>query len=137
MPAQDDAHFRRGRRTVYELYNVAVAELTGVFLTMKAMEEQSSLEQFDAGQVLKMIQYSAHVTAELCKGQAMDLASKGQQMTIEQLNMLCFYKTGLSFEASLVIPAILAYAEDKEIEELKNLPIMQGSHFKLRTTYWM
>jgi len=132
LPAQDDAHFRRGRRTVHELYNVAVAELTGVFLTMKAMEEQSSLEQFDAGQVLKMIQYSAHVTAELCKGQAMDLASKGQQMTIEQLNMLCFYKTGLSFEASLVIPAILAYAEDKEIEELKKFAYHAGIAFQIK-----
>ena len=48
----------------------------------------------------------------MCKGQAMDLDSKGKQLTLEQLNMMCFYKTGIAFEASLIMPAILAHANE-------------------------
>ena len=44
----------------------------------------------------------------MCKGQAMDLSSKGKKLTLEQLNTMCFYKTGIAFEASLIMPAMLA-----------------------------
>lgn len=58
--------------------------------------------------VLKLIQYSAQTTTEMYKDQAMDFESKGKQLTLEQLKMLCFYKTGIAFEASLLMLAILA-----------------------------
>ena len=55
---------RRGRPTLHEVYNIAISELTGLFLTQKAIEEQTSLDQFDSKTVLKLIQYSAQITAE-------------------------------------------------------------------------
>ena len=91
-----------------QVYNIAIAELTGLFLTQKAIEEQASLDQFDSKTVLNLIRYSAQMTENMCKGQAMDLNSKGKQLTLEQLNIMCFYKTGIAFEASLIMPAILA-----------------------------
>ena len=112
LPSQDNASIRRGHPTLHQVYNIAIAELTGLFLTQKAIEEQASLEQFDARTVLKLIQYSAQMTADMCRGQAMDLESKGKPLTLEQLNMMCFYKTGIGFEASLIMPAILADAKE-------------------------
>ena len=108
LPSQDNASIRRGRSTLHRVYNTAIAELTALFLTQKAMEEQTLLQGIDSKAVLNLIQYSARITQEMCKGQAMDLGSKGKPLTLEQLNTMSHYKTGLAFEASLIGPAILA-----------------------------
>ncbi|MGP7817344.1 polyprenyl synthetase family protein [Niallia sp. 01092] len=132
LPSQDNASIRRGRPTVHEVYNIAIAELSGLFLTQKAIEEQTSLDQFDAKTVLKLIQYSAQMTGEMCKGQAMDLDSRGKLLTLEQLNTICFYKTGIGFEASLIMPAILANAKDLEIKVLKKFSYHAGIAFQIK-----
>lgn len=132
LPSQDNASIRRGRPTLHETYNKATAELTGLFLTQKATEEQASLETFDPKAVLKMIQYSSFITAEMCKGQAMDLESRGKRLNLEQLNTLCFYKTGIGFEASLIMPAILAKASEEEIKCLKKYAYHAGIAFQIK-----
>lgn len=132
LPSQDNADTRRGRPTLHEAYNFAIAELTGLFLTQKAVEEQASLDQFDPKTVLNLIRYAAGVTGNMCKGQAMDLASKGRELTLEQLNTLCFYKTGLAFQASFVMPAILAHVKEPEIEALKKLAFHAGIAFQIK-----
>lgn len=132
LPSQDNASIRRGRPTLHQVYNSAVAELTGLFLTQKAIEEQASLDGFDAKTVLSLIQYSAKVTEVMCQGQAMDLNAKGKPLTLEQLNRMCFYKTGIAFEASLIMPAILAHAEAFEIDALKKFAHHAGIAFQIK-----
>ena len=132
LPSQDNSAIRRGRPTLHEVYNTATAELAGLFLTQKAVEEQASLYDFDARTVLKMIQYSAHMTQNMCKGQAMDLASKGKPLTLEQLTNISFYKTGIAFEASIIMPAILAEAKESELKALKNFARYAGIAFQIK-----
>lgn len=131
LPSQDNAPIRRGRPTLHEVYNSATAELTSLFLTQKAMEEQTTLP-FDAKTVLRLIQYTAQMTADMCKGQIMDLDSKGKHLTLEQLNTLSYYKTGLAFEAALIMPAILARAEEKEMAILKKFAHHAGIAFQIK-----
>ncbi|RDW16479.1 geranyl transferase [Oceanobacillus arenosus] len=132
LPAQDNADLRRGNQTLHQAYNIATAELTGLFLTQKAVEEQASLEKFDAKTVLQLIHYSAGVTAEMCRGQAMDLKTKGEILTLEQLNQMCFYKTGLGFEAALILPAILAGVDDVEKQLLTKFARHAGIAFQIK-----
>ncbi|MEH7110544.1 polyprenyl synthetase family protein, partial [Bacillus sp. JJ1764] len=132
LPSQDNAAFRRGRPTLHQVFNSATAELTGLFLTQKAIEEQASITHFDAKTVLGLIQYSAMVTEEMCKGQTMDLNSKGKALTVEELNTLCFYKTGMAFEASLIMPAILANANAAEMDSLKKFARHAGIAFQIK-----
>lgn len=132
LPSQDNASMRRGRATVHQVYNTAIAELTGLFLTQRAVEEQSSLEQFDSKTVLKLIQYSAQAAEKMCQGQAMDLDSKGKRLTVEQLRMICFYKTGIAFEASLILPAILAKVNELEMKALKKYACHAGIAFQIK-----
>jgi len=132
LPSQDNASIRRGRPTLHQVYNMAIAELTGLFLTQKAIEEQASLEHFDSKTVLNLIRYSTQVTEDMCKGQAMDLESKGKLLTLEELNRMCFYKTGIAFEASLIMPAILAHAKDFEMEALKKFAHHAGIAFQIK-----
>jgi geranylgeranyl pyrophosphate synthase len=132
LPSQDNASIRRGRTTLHRVYNIATAELTGLFLTQKATREQVSLDKFDPKAVLNLIQYSAQMTEDMCKGQAMDLDSKGKPLTLAQLNKLCFYKTGLAFEAALIMPAILAQVKKVEMEALKKFAYHAGIAFQIK-----
>ncbi|MBH5316219.1 polyprenyl synthetase family protein [Paenibacillus sp. GSMTC-2017] len=132
LPSQDNASTRRGRPTLHQVHNSATAELTGLFLIQKATEEQASLDAFDPKVVLKLMKYSSQKAADMCKGQAMDVHSKGKTFTLEQLNMMCFYKTGIAFEASLVMPAILAQVGDSEISSLKKFAYHAGIAFQIK-----
>lgn len=132
LPSQDNASTRRGRQTLHQVHNSATAELTGLYLIQKAIGEQSSLDQFNAETVLALIQYSAQKAEDMCMGQAMDLDSKGKALTLEQLNMVCFYKTGVAFEACLVMPAMLAQVKEPEIAALKKFAYHMGIAFQIK-----
>ncbi|WP_088834894.1 polyprenyl synthetase family protein [Paenibacillus tyrfis] len=132
LPSQDNASIRRGRPTLHRVHNSATAELTGLLLIQKAIQEQASLDRFDAKTVLALMKYSAEMAENVCVGQAMDLSSKGKAMTLEQLNTICFYKTGIVFEAALVMPAILAQVNEKEIEVLKTFAYHAGIAFQIK-----
>ncbi|SFS54713.1 polyprenyl synthetase family protein [Paenibacillus sp. 453mf] len=132
LPSQDNAPTRRGRATLHEVHSSATAELTGLFLIQKATEEQASLHQFDPASVLSLIQYSSQKAGEICMGQAMDLNSKGKPLTLAELDMICFYKTGIGFEASLVMPAILAKADEAEMNLLKKYAYHAGIAFQIK-----
>lgn len=132
LPSQDNASTRRGRPTLHQAHNSATAELTGLYLIQKAIEEQASLEAFDAKTVLALMRYSSQKAGDICMGQAMDLHSKGKALTLEQMNMICFYKTGIAFEASLVMPAILAQVQETEIAALKTFAYHAGIAFQIK-----
>ncbi|MDI7742581.1 polyprenyl synthetase family protein [Lysinibacillus fusiformis] len=132
LPSQDNASYRRGRPTVHEMYNVAIAELTGLFLTQRAIEQQTFLEEFDAKTVLELVRYSSQVTANMCKGQVMDLESKGKRLSKDELETMCFYKTALGFEAALLMPAILAEAKESERAALKKFSRHAGIAFQIK-----
>jgi len=132
LPSQDNASFRRGKSTVHQAYNTAIAELTGLFLTQNATFEQASLTHFDPKTVLKLIQYSSGSTMDMCKGQAMDLESKGKHLSLDELNMMCFLKTGKGFEAALIMPSILAQADEFKINALKKFAYHAGIAFQIK-----
>lgn len=132
LPSQDNAETRRGKPTLHVSYNEAIAQLTGLYLTQKAYEEQTMLQNFNAEVILTLIRYSSEITASMCKGQAMDLASKERLLTIDELEEMCFYKTGLGFEASLVMPAILAQVPKYEIDSLKKFAKHAGIAFQIK-----
>ncbi|MCR8644278.1 polyprenyl synthetase family protein [Paenibacillus sp. N1-5-1-14] len=132
LPSQDNASTRRGRATLHMVHNEATAELTGIFLILKAVREQASMKQYDPKTVLALMHYSAEKTEEMCMGQAMDLHSKSKPLTLDELNTICFYKTGIAFEACLVMPAILAQVNDFEIEALKKYAYHAGIAFQIK-----
>lgn len=132
LPSQDDSAIRRGRPTIHTVYNTAIAELTGLFLTQQAIEEQTFLHHFNPEVVLRLIRYSAKTTAEMCRGQAMDLQVRNRKTTVSALEELCYYKTGLAFEAALITPAILAKANESEINKLKRFAYHAGIAFQIK-----
>ncbi|MGL5086406.1 MAG: polyprenyl synthetase family protein, partial [Clostridium sp.] len=132
LPSQDNANARRGRKTLHEVYDVATVELTSIFLTQQAIQEQTLLDSFDCKNVIKLIKYSTKVAKDMCSGQWIDLNSKGKPLTLEELKNMCFYKTGIAFEACLMMPAILANKNELEIEALKKFARFAGIAFQIK-----
>lgn len=132
LPSQDNSSTRRGRTTLHEKYSSATAELSALLLIQKGVQEQAMLTKFDPSTVLSLMRYSAEKAEEMCIGQGMDLRSRGHLLTVEQLRQLCFLKTGVAFEASLVMPAILAKATDEELNTIKRFAYHTGIAFQIK-----
>ncbi|MFI2855876.1 polyprenyl synthetase family protein [Paenibacillus sp. JSM ZJ436] len=132
LPSQDNAATRRGRPTLHKVYDSASAELAGVYLIQKAMQEQASLTSFDPSRVQTLMKYSAERAGDMCAGQMKDLSTRGQTLTLEELNALCYYKTGIAFEASLVMPAILAGTPADVIDSIKKFAYHAGIAFQIQ-----
>ncbi|OWA35561.1 geranyl transferase [Saccharibacillus sp. O16] len=132
LPSQDNADTRRGRQTLHTRYDGATAELSGLLLIQQGVREQSRIQGFKAETVLELMHYSARKAEELCMGQALDLKSRGQTLNLEQLNEICFYKTGVAFEACLVMPAMLANVPQEQIKLLEKFAYHAGIAFQIR-----
>ncbi|MDO3411517.1 polyprenyl synthetase family protein [Saccharibacillus sp. CPCC 101409] len=132
LPSQDNADIRRGRQTLHARYDSATAELSGLLLIQQGVRAQSSLRGFKPETVLALIHYSARKAEELCLGQDLDLKSRGKELTLARLNEICFYKTGVAFEACLVMPAMLANAPQSEIALLEKFAYHAGIAFQIR-----
>lgn len=132
LPSQDNSKERRGRKTLHVVYDVAIAELTSIFLTQQAILEQVALNKFDSENIIKLISYTTRVVKDMCSGQGADLYSREKQLTLEELKMMCFYKTGIAFEACLIMPAILGNAQEVEIESLKKFAGYAGIAFQIK-----
>ncbi len=132
LPSQDNASIRRGRPTLHEKYNSAVAELTALWMTQKAVQEQTKLRKYEADKILDLISYSTRMTQDMCVGQIMDLEAKGKELSVDELNKLCLYKTGIGFEASLMMPAIVAGAQAEVTEAIKKFTYHAGIAFQIK-----
>lgn len=133
LPTEDNADLRRGKPTLHKYLNSpAAAELTGLYLVMKATEEEAKLIGFDAKRVQSLIKYGSRVIQDMCKGQYMDIESKNKTLTISQLESLCFYKTGIAMEASLIMPAILANAPKNEMDSIRKFARHAGIAFQIK-----
>lgn len=132
-PSQDDSDIRRGKPTIHKKYNSeATAELTGVFMMMKAVEQQSSIQSFPAQQVLESLCYAASTTQAICEGQLMDLRSENLIIDCQQLELISELKTGLAIEAAIMIPAILVGENDIEKGHIKQLCKHIGIAFQIK-----
>lgn len=106
MPCMDDDDMRRGRPTVHVKYDEATALLVGDALQSQAF---LTLAQADAAPatVVGMIRTLAEASgsAGMCGGQAIDLASVGQQLNRAQLEQMHSLKTGALLRASVMLGA--------------------------------
>ena len=132
-PSQDDSDIRRGLPTLHKhCQSEATAELTGVFMMMRAVEVQSQIKGFAPENVLKSLAYAASTTQAICEGQLLDLQSKSQRADIKQLELISELKTGLAIEASMMIPAILAGENDIEKGHIKQFARHLGLAFQIK-----
>ncbi|WP_066185926.1 polyprenyl synthetase family protein [Gracilibacillus timonensis] len=132
LPSQDNAPTRRGRLTLHEKYNHALAELTALWMTQNAVEEQASMKEADPTLVLQLIAYSTRTTQRMCQGQLVDLEAKGKILQLAELKELSVYKTSLGFEAALMMPLIMADAPEEMKQAATQFAYHAGIVFQIK-----
>jgi geranylgeranyl pyrophosphate synthase len=107
LPAMDDDDLRRDRPTVHRKFDEAMAILAGD--AMQALAFYALTHDIDAGldplQRLKMIELLADAAGSrgMAGGQAIDLESTGQRISVAELEAMHIHKTGALIRASVLM----------------------------------
>jgi farnesyl diphosphate synthase len=114
MPCMDDDALRRGKPTVHVQFDEATALLVGDALQAQAF---AILAESDAPaairvELLKVLAQAAG-SAGMCGGQAIDLASVGQALSLQQLEQMHQLKTGALLRASVLMGALAGSAANQ------------------------
>ncbi|MDB5948443.1 MAG: geranyl transferase [Massilia sp.] len=121
MPCMDDDALRRGKPTVHVAYDEATALLVGDALQSQAFAVLADDVSIAPVRLVAMLRVLAHAAgpAGMCGGQAIDLASVGVSLTLEQLERMHQLKTGALLGASVLLGALAGRDVDAfELEAL-------------------
>lgn len=123
LPAMDNDAYRRGRKTTHVVYGEDIGILTGDALlnfafetALKAEPEKEKLPAFM--KALRVLAKKPGIYGML-GGQVIDVKAANNLVTKDELQVIHVLKTSALIEASMMIGAILAGAEDWQVEQLE------------------
>ena len=127
LPCMDDDDFRRGMPTAHKKFDEATAVLSGDALCIHAFE---LLARTGSSDVVGTIARSLG-TFGMIGGQMIDIESEGKPVTLDTVDYIHYHKTAALIEASLVVGAIVAGANESEIEPIRRYGHAIGLAFQV------
>lgn len=108
LPAMDNDDLRRGKPTCHIAFDDATAILAGDALQSLAFQQLTELQHVPAQISLQLISCLATAAGAqgMVEGQAIDIASVNQTLTVEQLEYMHHKKTGAMILASITMGAL-------------------------------
>lgn len=138
MPCMDDDALRRGKPTVHVEYDEATALLTGDALQTLAFEvlcgpEGSHASTLPAERRIAMLRLLAQASGSrgMAGGQAIDLASVGVAISLEELEFMHIRKTGALIRASVMLGAHCGHCTEDCLERLDRYGKLSGLLFQV------
>ena len=105
LPAMDNDDLRRGRPTCHKKYNEAIAILAGDALQSQAFailsDDNLNLPLRTKMKIIQIVSHNAGVNG-MVGGQAIDLASTGASIPLEELQQMHLKKTGALIKAAIL-----------------------------------
>lgn len=144
LPAMDNDEYRRGGKTTHVVYGEAMAILAGDGLLTYAFEtaisayDKANEDTDDELTVYRRIMRAIKILATkagihgMIGGQVIDMESVGISITKDRLDMMYELKTSALIEAAMMIGAVLAGADDDEIDIIENIAGDIGLAFQVR-----
>ncbi len=136
LPCMDNDEYRRGQKTTWNVYGYDFGVLCGDALLTYAFEIVTDLftKPCDAllvGRAINVLAKKSGISGML-GGQAEDVWLTGKPMNKEQLDFIYRLKTGALIEASMMIGAILAGADDEMVLLCESIAKKVGMAFQIR-----
>ena len=136
LPAIDNDDLRRGLPTNHKVFGEAIALLAGDALLTKAfqiMSQASAVSGQQSALLLKSIHEIAKAAGStgMVGGQVVDIESEGKEVAFPVLEYIHIHKTGELILASVKAGAILAGAENKELETITRYGEAIGLAFQI------
>lgn len=136
LPCMDNDQLRRGMPTTWVKYGYDMAVLAGDALMIYAFETaaKSFAMTADAGKVGKAIAVLAQKTGiyGMIGGQVVDVELTNQPVPQDKLDFIYRLKTGALLEASMMIGAVLAGADEAEIAKVEKMAAAVGLAFQIQ-----
>lgn len=137
LPAMDDDDLRRGRPTCHKAFDEATAILAGDALQALAYEilAKDDHKQLTPEHRITMLSLLTEASGAhgMAGGQAVDLASVGKQLTLEQLEHMHQLKTGALIRASILLGGMCKRdISEAEIQMLSRYACCIGLSFQIQ-----
>jgi len=134
MPCMDDDVLRRGKPTCHVQFDEATALLVGDSLQTLAFQllTDSALSEVPQQQV-EMVRLLAQASGSrgMAGGQAIDLASVGQQLSVPELELMHIHKTGALIRAAVLLGARCGQADAALLAKLDHYAKAIGLAFQV------
>jgi farnesyl diphosphate synthase len=135
LPAMDDDDLRRGLATCHRRFDEATAILAGdalQALAFQVLSSDASLTEIPANQVA-LIQSIARACGStgMAGGQVLDLSSIGQQITLEELELMHRLKTGALIQVCVTAPALIGGYGPEIVQSLQRYGECIGLAFQI------
>lgn len=137
LPAMDNDEYRRGRKTTHVVYGEDMGILTGDALLNYAFETAASAFEMApeksllTGKAIRILGQKAGVYG-MIGGQVVDVKSSGKKIDGEKLEFIYRLKTGALIEASMMIGAVLAGADDECVQAVEEIAAKVGMAFQIQ-----
>ena len=136
LPAMDNDEYRRGRKTTHVVYGEAMGILAGDGLLNYAYETVAKAFAMDPGNVnvgrAMGILASKTGIYGMIGGQSVDVEMEGQPLSEDMLDFIYRLKTGALLEASMMIGAVLAGADEAHVAEMEKIAGDVGLAFQIQ-----
>lgn len=133
LPAMDDDKLRRGLPTCHIKFNEALAILAGDALQTLAFELLTTVDINPEIQIQLIKTLSGAAGAYgMVAGQAIDLASVNQHLTLSELEQMHRYKTGALIDASVRFGALVGQADNTSLTALSLYSQALGLAFQVQ-----
>jgi len=137
LPAMDDDDLRRGRPTCHKAFDEATAMLAGDALQALAYEilAKDDHKELTPEHRIEMLSLLTEASGAhgMAGGQAVDLASVGKQLTLEQLEHMHQLKTGALIRASVLLGGMCKQdVSQQELDLLSNYASCIGLSFQIQ-----
>ncbi|MBO5460651.1 MAG: polyprenyl synthetase family protein [Ruminococcus sp.] len=139
LPAMDNDEYRRGKKTTHAEYGEAMGVLTGDALLNYAYEtafRALTMPGVDTQRVAKALAVLAEKSGVygMVGGQVIDVVSEEaeEEMTEEKLKFMYVLKTAALIEAALMIGAILAGADEDQVNRMAVIGRKVGTAYQIQ-----
>lgn len=143
LPAMDNDEYRRGKKTTHAVYGEAMAILAGDALLNYAFETVAAALTRNEGdwrivRAFSVLAQKAGIYG-MIGGQVVDVESEktGQTIDRNRLDFIYRLKTGALIEASLMIGAILAGADEVSVARMQEAGASWDLPFRFRMIFSM
>lgn len=136
LPCMDNDEYRRGKKTTWVTYGYDMAVLAGDALLTYAFEVACKAFAYTAkaervGQAIQILANKTGIYG-MIGGQTVDVELTDKPMNKEQLDFVYRLKTGALLEASMMIGAVLAGANELQIKQMEAIATKVGLAFQIR-----
>lgn len=134
LPALDNDDYRRNKPSNHKQFSESTAILSGDALQSLAFEILSDkMEKIDTNKQLKLINHLSNNIGPngMIGGQIIDINSKENQLSIDEVDVMHNLKTANLFSFSCQSGAIIGNANDKEVDAFENYGRNLGIVFQI------